>query len=121
MQYPNIDPVIVKVGPFAIRWYGLMYIFGFATSYFLVLYQIKNKYIDISRKFIDDLYFYLILGLIVGARLGYILFYNLDFYIKNPVEIFAFWHGGMSFHGGLIGAFVAGFIIIKKGNMDFLE
>ncbi|HOP86671.1 MAG TPA: prolipoprotein diacylglyceryl transferase [Syntrophorhabdaceae bacterium] len=121
MQYPNIDPVIVKVGPFAIRWYGLMYIFGFATSYFLVLYQIKNKYVDISRKFIDDLYFYLILGLIVGARLGYILFYNLDFYIKNPVEIFAFWHGGMSFHGGLIGAFVAGFIIIKKGNMDFFR
>jgi len=121
MEYPNIDPVIVKIGPFAIRWYGLMYIFGFASSYFLVLYQIKNKALDISRKFIDDLYFYLILGLIVGARLGYILFYNIDFYIKNPIEVFAFWHGGMSFHGGLIGAFVAGFIIIKKKNMDFFK
>ena len=121
MEYPNIDPVIVKIGPFAIRWYGLMYIFGFASSYFLVLYQIKNKALDISRKFIDDLYFYLILGLIVGARLGYILFYNIDFYIKNPIEVFAFWHGGMSFHGGLIGSFVAGFIIIKKKNMDFFK
>ncbi|HOJ44225.1 MAG TPA: prolipoprotein diacylglyceryl transferase [Syntrophorhabdaceae bacterium] len=121
MQFPNIDPVIIKIGPLSLRWYGLMYILGFASSYLLVLYQIKKKALDISRSFIDDLYFYLILGLIIGARFGYVLFYNLDFYIKNPLEIFAFWHGGMSFHGGLIGAFVAGFIIIKKRKMNFFK
>lgn len=119
MQYPNIDPVIVKIGPFALRWYGLMYIFGFATSYLLVAYQLKKKALNISRAYIDDLYFYLILGLIVGARLGYILFYNIKFYLSNPLEIFILWHGGMSFHGGLIGAFIAGYYIIRKRRLSF--
>lgn len=121
MEFPNIDPVIVKIGPVAIRWYGLMYMLGFVTSYLLVLYQIKKKNLSIERRFIDDLYFYLILGLIAGARAGYILFYNLEFYLKNPFEVFMVWHGGMSFHGGLIGSLIAGFIFIKKRKMDFLK
>ncbi|MCX7965164.1 MAG: prolipoprotein diacylglyceryl transferase [Syntrophorhabdaceae bacterium] len=121
MRFPDIDPVIVKIGPLSLRWYGLMYIFGFASSYLLVLYQIKKKSLNISRNFIDDLYFYLILGLIIGARLGYILFYNLEFYLKNPFEVFIIWHGGMSFHGGLVGTLIAGYIYIKKKKMDFFK
>ncbi|HOS05687.1 MAG TPA: prolipoprotein diacylglyceryl transferase [Syntrophorhabdaceae bacterium] len=122
IKYPDIDPVIIKIGPLSIRWYGLMYIFGFTSSYLLTLYQLrKNRSIKMERPFIDDLYFYLILGLIIGARLGYIIFYNLDFYISNPFEVFVVWHGGMSFHGGLAGAFIAGYLVIKKWRHDFFS
>lgn len=121
MEFHSIDPVILKIGPFALRWYGLMYILGFISSYLLVIYQIRKKSMNIKREFIDDLYFYLILGLITGARLGYILFYNLEFYIKNPLEVFIIWHGGMSFHGGLLGTFLAGLFFIRKRKMVFFK
>lgn len=120
IKYPNIDPVIIKIGPLSMRWYGLMYIFGFASSYLLTLYQLKKKKsLKINKAAIDDLYFYLIIGLIVGARLGYVFFYNPGFYISNPLEIFVVWHGGMSFHGGLIGTFIAGYFVIKKWRLHF--
>jgi phosphatidylglycerol:prolipoprotein diacylglycerol transferase len=121
IRYPNIDPVILRIGPLALRWYGLMYVFGFASSYLLALRQLKTKVWKISRAQLDDLYFYLILGLIIGARLGYILFYNLSFYLQNPLEVLVLWHGGMSFHGGLIGAFLAGYIVIRKRRLRFFE
>lgn len=119
MPYPHIDPVIFRIGPLAVRWYGLMYILGFAASYLLTKYQLKRRKLRIDKAQIDDLYFYLILGLIVGARLGYVLFYNLPFYLRNPLEAFVLWHGGMSFHGGLIGACVAAYLIIKRKGLDF--
>jgi phosphatidylglycerol:prolipoprotein diacylglycerol transferase len=121
MRYPNIDPVIFKIGPLSLRWYGLMYVFGFVSSYLLVMYQLKKKVYKIERSKIDDLYFYLISGLIIGARLGYALFYNFNFYLNNPLEVFVLWHGGMSFHGGLIGAFIAGYLVIKKKRLDFFS
>jgi len=121
ISYPHIDPVIVKIGPFSLRWYGLMYILGFVSSYVLVLYQVKRKTLKIERSQIDDLLFALILGLIIGARLGYVLFYNIGFYIQNPLEIFQVWHGGMSFHGGLIGTLIAGFIVVKRQGFDFFK
>jgi phosphatidylglycerol:prolipoprotein diacylglycerol transferase len=120
IQYPKIDPILIKFGPFAVRWYGLMYIFGFVSSYMLVMYQIKKRAMKIERTQVDDLFFYLILGLIVGARLGYVCFYNLPFYLENPLEIFVLWHGGMSFHGGLIGTFIAGYIVIRRKGLKFL-
>jgi phosphatidylglycerol---prolipoprotein diacylglyceryl transferase len=119
IAYPRIDPVIFSVGPLSLRWYGLMYVVGFVSSYLLIIYQLKKRKIKVDRAQIDDLFFYLILGLIVGARLGYVLFYNLSFYIENPAEALVLWHGGMSFHGGLIGAFIAGYIVIKKKHLDF--
>ena len=119
IQYPNIDPVIFRIGPLALRWYGLMYVFGFASSYLLAVHQLKKKAWKIDRAQLDDLYFYLILGLILGGRLGYILFYNLSFYLANPLEVFVLWHGGMSFHGGLIGAFLAGYVNQKKRSQIF--
>ena len=121
LPYPDIDPVIFKIGPLAMRWYGLMYVFGFASSYLLALHQLKKKASTITRAELDDLYFYLILGLIVGARLGYVIFYNLSFYLQNPLEVFVLWHGGMSFHGGFIGAFLAGYVMIKKKRLNFFE
>lgn len=119
--YHNIDPVIFRIGPFTMRWYGLMYVFGFASSYLLAVYQLKKKVVAITRAQLDDLYFYLILGLIVGARLGYVIFYNLGFYIENPLEIFILWHGGMSFHGGLIGSFLAGYIFMRRKKIRFFS
>jgi phosphatidylglycerol:prolipoprotein diacylglycerol transferase len=120
IPYPSIKPYILKVGPLQVRWYSLMYLIGFACSYLLVQYQIKKKDLPIRKETVQDIYFYCILGIIVGARLGYVLFYNFDQYIREPLEIFAVWHGGMSFHGGLIGAVLGGLYIVKKKNLDFL-
>jgi len=120
LPFPHIDPVIFKIGPFAMRWYGLMYILGFLAGYGLMVYQLRgNRKPGISREAVDDLFFYLIIGLIVGARLGYTIIYNPGFYIENPLEIFMVWHGGMSFHGGLAGVFVAGVIVIIKKGLPF--
>ncbi|GBE02494.1 prolipoprotein diacylglyceryl transferase [bacterium BMS3Bbin06] len=119
IRFPDIKPYIIKLGPLQIRWYGLMYLVGFMSSYLLVRYQIKEKGLKIDRKVVDDIYFYLVLGLILGARIGYVLFYNLKGYINNPLEIFAIWHGGMSFHGGLIGAIVAGVVVALRSGVDF--
>jgi phosphatidylglycerol:prolipoprotein diacylglycerol transferase len=121
ISYPNIDPEIVRIGPFAVRWYGLMYLAGFASSFFLVNYQIKKKGLQVSRDTVMSLYSYIVLGLMVGGRLGYVLFYDLSAYIKHPFEIFAIWHGGMSFHGGLIGSILAGIIFCKASRLDFWQ
>ena len=120
LQYPNIDPVIVRVGPLAVRWYGMMYLIGFASSYLLVQYQLKKSG-SRNRVDVDSLYSYLILGLLAGARLGYVVFYNLPFYLGHPLELFAVWHGGMSFHGGLIGSVVAGYLFCKRTKLNFLH
>lgn len=119
IPYPRIDPEIVRIGPFAVRWYGMMYLIGFLSSYMLVRYQIRKKGLGLSRDFVASLYSCLILGLLVGARLGYVIFYDLSSYLRNPLEIFAVWHGGMSFHGGLIGSAVAGFLFCRKAGEDF--
>lgn len=121
IPYPNIDPVIVRIGPLAFRWYGVMYLIGFASSYLLVRLQIKKKGLDFGQDFVDSLYSYLILGLLVGARLGYVIFYDLPEYLKHPLEIFALWHGGMSFHGGLIGSIVSGIFFCKKSRADYWQ
>lgn len=121
IPYPHIDPVIVRIGPLAVRWYGMMYLLGFTSSYLLVRYQTKKTGLNFGRDFVDSLYSYLILGLLIGARLGYVVFYDLPEYIGNPLEIFALWHGGMSFHGGLIGSVVAGIFFCKKTKIDFWQ
>ena len=111
----NIDPILIDLGPFRLSWYGLMYVFGFVAAYFLVRYQMKRKDFGVSKPEVEDLFFYIIIGLVVGARLGYVLFYDLKMYLADPLEAFAIWHGGMSFHGGLIGVlFVAVFFSWKR-------
>lgn len=119
IPYPDIKPYIFRIGPIQVRWYGLMYIFGFAASYLLVRKEVARRRMAVGKPVIDELYFYLILGLILGARLGYVLFYNLPEYLRNPIEILAVWRGGMSFHGGLIGALLGGIYISGKRGLDF--
>jgi phosphatidylglycerol:prolipoprotein diacylglycerol transferase len=115
----DFNPILVELGPIRVTWYGMMYVFGFITSYLLVRYQVKKKDFGISLEEVEDLYFYLILGLIIGARLGYVLFYDLRVYLSNPLEIFAVWHGGMSFHGGLIGVLIATILFCWKNKKSF--
>jgi len=112
----NIDPILFQFGPLRVSWYGLMYVFGFLASYLLVLYQMKRRDFGITRQEVDSIFFYLAMGLIVGARLGYVLFYDLPLYLKNPLEVLSIWHGGMSFHGGLIGVLAGWFIFCWKNK-----
>ena len=118
IPYPSIDPEIVHIGPLAIRWYGVMYLIGFVASYLLVKEQIKKRGLPLGSEFLESLYTYIILGLVIGARLGYVLFYDLSVYLNHPLEIFAVWHGGMSFHGGLIGSVVCGVWYCKRSHAD---
>ena len=117
----NINPILVEFGPIRVTWYGLMYVFGFFASYLLVRYQMKRKDFGVSKLEVENLYFYLILGLVIGARLGYVLFYDLKMYLADPLEIFAIWHGGMSFHGGLIGVLIVGIFFSWKNKKSFLK
>lgn len=121
LSFPNIDPVIFRIGSLSVRWYGMMYIIGFTSSYILIRYQMKKRGFNSGKVFVDTLYSYLILGLLAGARLSYVIFYNLPNYIQHPLEIFAVWHGGMSFHGGLIGSIIAGILFCKKFRLDFWQ
>jgi len=115
----HFNPILVEIGPLRVSWYGLMYVLGFFASYLLVRYQLKKKDFGVSKLEVENLFFYLILGLIIGARLGYVLFYNLKEYLEKPLEIFAIWHGGMSFHGGLIGVLIVGILFSWKNKKSF--
>ncbi|MBF0458862.1 MAG: prolipoprotein diacylglyceryl transferase [Nitrospirae bacterium] len=120
LAYPEIRPYLFKLGPVQIRWYGLMYLIGFVGSFLLVKYQMKRRRIEFKSEDLENLYLFIITGLILGARLGYALFYNFAYYLSNPLEAFAVWHGGMSFHGGLIGAITGGVIFCRRKKIDFL-
>jgi phosphatidylglycerol:prolipoprotein diacylglycerol transferase len=119
LQYPDIHPVLLHLGPLQVRWYGLMYVLGFTASYFLVKQQLKTfKFKELQVHF-ENLNIVLILSLIIGGRLGYVIFYNLPYYLEHPLEIPATWSGGMSFHGATIGLLIGGFIFCKLKNIDF--
>jgi phosphatidylglycerol---prolipoprotein diacylglyceryl transferase len=120
MNYPQINPVFFKLGPLQLRWYGLMYIIGFLCAYFIAINLSKRKDYDMTRHDVEDLLSYSIVGLIVGARLGYCLFYNFSFYIHHPLKWFAVWEGGMSFHGGLIGLLLAGLLYMHRYRKSYL-
>ncbi len=115
------DPVIFRLGPLEFRWYGLMYLIGFGIAYLIIKNELKRKDGPIPVESAGDFLFYLILGLLLGARIGYVIFYNLPVYIQRPWEVFAIWHGGMSFHGGLIGMMVSGLIFSIKCKAPFFE
>ncbi len=118
LRYPHIDPVIVKIGPLQVRWYGLMYVVGFVLALFIMRRMVKEDDGTLSVQDVEDLLFYLIIGVLLGGRIGYILFYNLPYYLNHPSELLAFWHGGMSFHGGLIGTVIAGAIFAKRRGVS---
>jgi len=112
-----ISPVALSVGPISIRWYALAYVAAFMIGLWMFKKFNKGTSSELSKKALDDLLTYTILGVILGGRLGYVLFYNLPFFLENPLEIFAVWHGGMSFHGGLLGVMVATFLFARKNKI----
>lgn len=119
LPYPEIDPVLVSIGPLQVRWYGLMYVLGFTASYFLVQAQIRRqRYHQLAEHF-ENINFVLILSVILGGRLGYVVFYNLEYYLRHPLEIFATWAGGMSFHGACLALIFSGWLYTRMTGLDF--
>ena len=119
----NFDPILIDFGIIEIRWYSLAYIFGILFGWWygkrLIKKQLEKKLIDLYTLKYDDLVTYIIIGVIVGGRLGYVLFYNFNFYLENFFEIFKIWKGGMSFHGGFIGVALSILIFSKKNDLNY--
>ena len=107
LVHPNIDPVALKLGPLAVHWYGLMYLLGFLGFWWFGTRRARHPQYQWPQERVSDLLFYGVLGVILGGRIGYTLFYNLQPFLADPFMIFRIWQGGMSFHGGLIGVLVA--------------
>lgn len=121
MQFPAIDPVFLHLGPLQFRWYGLMYVIGFLASYFLIKNEVRRRNLKLDNEAVADLIFCLAIGVVVGGRLGYVLFYDLAAYLAQPLKIFAIWQGGMSFHGGLLGVAVAGLWYARRFEVPYLQ
>ena len=121
MYIHNLDPVFIDFGFMVIRWYSLAYIFGIILGWWLgkkiINHILKNCNIKFNIKEFDDLITYLIFSIVIGGRLGYIIFYNLGYYIDNPLDIIKVWEGGMSFHGALLGIIFGTFLFSKKKNV----
>jgi phosphatidylglycerol:prolipoprotein diacylglycerol transferase len=120
IPYPAIDPVIVSLGPLAIRWYALAYIAGLIMGWRYCLAIAKRPPQVARPQDIDDFLVWATLGVVLGGRIGYVLFYNLDFYLQHPADIVALWHGGMSFHGGALGVTVALLLFCWQRRINFL-
>lgn len=126
IPYPVIDPVLVDIGPFPIRWYALAYVAGIVLGWFYMkrlcaadrLWGAVRHPTPIS---VDDLVVYVALGIVLGGRLGYVLFYNFSYYVSHPLEIVAAWNGGMAFHGGLIGTAIGMWIFARRAGVGFLS
>jgi len=119
--HPQFDPIALQFGPLAIRWYGLMYLIGFGAFFFLGRMRARrDAWRGINEALIDDLLFFGVLGVILGGRLGYILFYKPVYYLSHPLEIFMVWQGGMAFHGGFLGVLVAMALVARKHQLYWL-
>lgn len=124
MPYPDIDPIAFQLGPLAVRWYGIAFAATFGFGWWYVSTLLKRPKLwstdfkpDLLER-IDDLLVYIVAGVILGGRFGHILFYQPSYYFSNPLEIFAFWEGGMSFHGGLLGTVIAILIFAHRNKID---
>jgi phosphatidylglycerol---prolipoprotein diacylglyceryl transferase len=115
----NIDPVILSMGPVQMRWYGLMYVLGFIAAFFQLRRLSKEGLLQINYEQIDTLLFYTFVGLFIGARIFYVFVYNFGYYSQHPLEMLAFWKGGLSFHGALLGFAAAFWVFSKKYNISF--
>ncbi len=124
LVYPQFDPIALRIGPVAIHWYGLTYLVAFGLLVVLGIQRTKLAQFASRgwvRRDIEDLLFYGVLGVVIGGRLGYVLFYKPAHYLQHPLEVFAVWKGGMAFHGGLLGALVAMAVFARLRGRRFLE
>ncbi len=121
INYPAIDPVAISVGPVDIHWYGIMYLIGFAAAWWLAPIQASRQGVLRDRREIEDLIFYAAIGVIIGGRLGYTLFYNLPHFLNDPLSLLRIWQGGMSFHGGLLGVVTACYIYARNHRLKLFQ
>lgn len=119
-DFPNISPIIFSVGPVAIRWYSMAYLVGIILGWVLINRNVKKNNLGLSKENIEDFMFYLTLGIVIGGRLGYVLFYGGNAFWQNPLQVFEVWKGGMSFHGGVLGVIAATWYFARKINYKFL-
>ncbi|WP_392558206.1 prolipoprotein diacylglyceryl transferase [Orbus mooreae] len=119
--FPNIDPILFSLGPISLHWYGAMYLFGVLGALFLANRRIKKPNSGWTKAQVENLLFWGFLGLFIGGRLGYTFFYNLKTFISDPMVLFRVWEGGMSFHGGLIGALIVIAIFSLKNHKTFFQ
>jgi phosphatidylglycerol---prolipoprotein diacylglyceryl transferase len=115
----NFNPVLIRLGPLQVHWYGTMYALSFFAAYYLIRYLTPKRGVPLTPDGVTKLATYLIAGLLLGGRLGYVIFYNLPFYVRHPAKIPAVWDGGMSFHGGLIGVIIATLLFSRKSGIRF--
>ncbi len=121
LTYPYIDPVALSIGPLAIHWYGLMYLIGFLVFWWLGTVRARKSDSGWNPLEISDMLFYGALGVILGGRFGYVIFYNFSLFLEDPLMIFKIWQGGMSFHGGLLGVLLGMLLYGKKTNRTFFQ
>ena len=121
IEYPQFDPVALRIGSLAIRWYGLMYLFGFVAAWWLAHRQARRPGSTFTPVMVQDLIFYSCLGVIAGGRLGYLLFYGWQQMLDDPLYIVRIWEGGMSFHGGLLGVCAGVLLFARKHSRTFVE
>ncbi|MBV1884398.1 MAG: prolipoprotein diacylglyceryl transferase [Pseudomonadales bacterium] len=121
LTFPNIDPVALQLGPIAIHWYGLMYLGGFTGGYYLSMKRALKPNSGWTQNQVSDMIFYGAMGVILGARIGYILFYNFSAFLDNPIILFKVWEGGMSFHGGMLGVALAMLLYSYKVKKHFFD
>ncbi|MCC5794116.1 MAG: prolipoprotein diacylglyceryl transferase [Chromatiales bacterium] len=121
LNYPDISPVAFELGPLAVRWYGLMYLVGFVLAWWLGRVRARRADSPVTPQQVDDLIFFGALGVIIGGRLGYTLFYGFDQVLRDPLSLLRIWEGGMSFHGGLIGVLVAMALFARRIDAGFFR
>ncbi len=121
LVHPQFDPIAFSIGPLAVRWYGLMYLVGFVLFLLLGRHRTRDEWRGMTRQDVDDLLFYGVLGVIVGGRLGYVLFYKPGYYFAHPLEALMIWHGGMASHGGIIGVIIVMWLFARSRGKPFLQ
>lgn len=119
--YPEFDPVALRIGPLAVRWYGITYLVGFAAAWYLGKRRAARAGSPVTPLQVDDLIFYAALGIILGGRIGYMLFYGFDQILENPLNLFRIWEGGMSFHGGFLGVLCAMWLYARRLGKGFFQ
>jgi phosphatidylglycerol:prolipoprotein diacylglycerol transferase len=120
LVHPNFDPVAFRIGPLAVRWYGLMYLVGFMQLAFLGRVRARQSWRGVTAQELDDLLFWGVFGVILGGRLGYVLLYKPSEYLQHPLEILMLWHGGMASHGGIIGVIIVMWLFARSRGKPFL-
>lgn len=121
LPYPHIDPVALHIGPLAVRWYGISYMMAFILGLWHMNWLARRYPGTVNSRQIDDLLLYIVLGVVLGGRIGYVLFYDPEYFFAHPIDIFKTWDGGMSYHGGMLGVIIAIALYSRRNKTSFID